>query len=175
MVWPLLRELDPGSQKLVFLFCQGSCLAHDGNFVPVSISFQNSSHWHKIKREAESLWDVLYHESSVPSWLSWESHPHTEVPLTPVVPVKAKFKNGKDELELISCWTHQLSSVTGRGHSSLRLKSLLFKYLEVSSILIVNGSHNLHADYLEGDEWTTELCTVLFKHTVRPVWVVARL
>lgn len=37
----------------------------------------------------------------------------------------------------------------GGGHSSLRLKSLPFKYLGVSSLLSVNGSHNSHADYLE--------------------------
>lgn len=129
----------------------------------------------KLKGKQRPLWAVLYHESPGPSWLSWESHPHTEVPLTPGVPVKGEFKNGKDELELISCWPHRLSLVTGKGHSSLRLKSLPFKYLGASSILSVNGSHNLHADYLEGDEWTTELHSVLFRHTVQPVCVVTRL
>lgn len=91
-------------------------------FVLISISFQNSSHGYKIKRDAESLRAVLYHASSVPSQLSWESHPHTELLLTPVVPVKAKIKNGKDELESISRWTHQRNSVAGRGQSSLGLK-----------------------------------------------------
>lgn len=56
------------------------------------------------------------------------------------------------------------------GHSSLRLKSLPFKYLGVSSLLSVNGSHNSHADYLE-EEWTAELHRVLFKHRVPPVCV----
>lgn len=52
---------------------------------------------------------------------------------------------------------------------------MLFKRLGVSSILVVNGSNNLHADYLEGDEWTTELHSVLFQRTIQPVWVATRL
>lgn len=63
----MYREPDPGSQELVFPLCQASCGARDRNFVLLSIGFQNSSQGYKIKREAESLWDVLYHESPVPS------------------------------------------------------------------------------------------------------------
>lgn len=63
----MYREPNPRSQELVFPLCQASCGARDGNFVLLSIGFQNSSHGYKMKREAESLWDVLYHESPVPS------------------------------------------------------------------------------------------------------------
>lgn len=105
-----VKRGGPGSQKLVFPLCQGACLAHDA-FCLQRHRFQNSSHGHKIKREVESLWDVLSQGVIHPFWLSWESHPHTEVPLTPAVPVKANFKNGKDEPSWFHIWTHQLNSI----------------------------------------------------------------
>lgn len=91
----------------------------------------------KGKQSPLGLFSIMNHQSFPESPGNPIHRTGTEVPLTPVVPVKAKFKNGRDEQESISRWTHQLSSVAGRGESSLVIKDTKIKEPAIQKLGVV--------------------------------------
>lgn len=97
-VWPRkTEELDPGSQKLVFPLCQGSLFSSWWEFLSSEASVFKIPHGRTKLKGKWSPFGMFYLKNH-PSFLTLLGiHPHTEVPLTPAVPVKANFKNGKDE------------------------------------------------------------------------------